>query len=97
MATLTIRNVPPDTHQKLRMRAARNGRSVEEEVRQILAEKTQGVVSPPATEEELMAAVRRAQELFAPMRKRYSVDKFIAEKRTEARAEFAEGRKKFRK
>ena len=36
MATLTIRNVPEETHKALRVRAALNGRSVEEEVRRIL-------------------------------------------------------------
>lgn len=36
MATLTIRNVGQTTHARLRERAARNGRSVEAEVRDIL-------------------------------------------------------------
>lgn len=36
MSTLTIRKVPETTHAKLRERAARNGRSVEAEVRSIL-------------------------------------------------------------
>lgn len=36
MATLTIRNVDPQVHQRLRERAAGNGRSVEAELRQIL-------------------------------------------------------------
>ena len=38
MATLTVRNVPDDGHKGLRLRAAQNGRSVEEEIRRILAE-----------------------------------------------------------
>lgn len=38
MSTLTIRNVPEATHARLRERAARHGRSVEAEVRRILAE-----------------------------------------------------------
>lgn len=37
MATLTIRSVPDDVHRALRVRAARNGRSTEAEVREILA------------------------------------------------------------
>ena len=35
---LTIRQLPDDVHQALKMRAARTGRSVEAEVRQILTE-----------------------------------------------------------
>ncbi len=38
MGTLTIRNVDAETHARLRLRAARNGRSVEAEVRHILDE-----------------------------------------------------------
>ena len=91
MANLTIRNVPDDVHKNLRMRAAQNGRSVEEEVRRILA-LTVGPVKDyknPKTREEIAAAVKSAQEFFAPMAKTYSVDQFIAEKREEAARERA--------
>lgn len=37
MATLNIRNLPDDVHRKLRVRAARKGRSMEAEAREILA------------------------------------------------------------
>ncbi len=40
MATLTIRQVDEPTHAALRIRAARHGRSVEAEVRAILAAAT---------------------------------------------------------
>ena len=40
--TLTIRKVSPQTHARLRMRAAEHGRSVEAEVRAIL----EGVLEP---------------------------------------------------
>ncbi len=36
MATLTIRNIEPELKASLRQRAATNGRSMEEEVRQLL-------------------------------------------------------------
>ena len=36
MATLTVRNLEDDTRDRLRVRAARNGRSMEEEARVIL-------------------------------------------------------------
>jgi plasmid stability protein len=99
MATLTIRNVDEKTHRGLRLRAAEHGRSVEEEVRRILAEE---VATPrefrnPKTPEEIGTAVKELQTLFAPLRGRYSVDQFIAEKRTEAAREFADKPKKFRK
>ncbi|WP_075995312.1 FitA-like ribbon-helix-helix domain-containing protein [Salaquimonas pukyongi] len=41
MATLTIRNLPDEVRQALRERAARNGVSMEQEVRRILAESMQ--------------------------------------------------------
>lgn len=36
MASLTVRNLPEETHRALRVRAARHGRSTEAEVRAIL-------------------------------------------------------------
>ncbi len=91
MATLTIRNLPDGVHKGLRLRAAENGRSVEEEVRQILAEQVQPMreYRNPKTPEEIDEAVKRAQELFAPMAKTYSVDQYLEEKRAEARREQA--------
>jgi len=38
MPTLTVRNLPEETHRALRVRAARHGRSTEAEVRVILEE-----------------------------------------------------------
>ena len=42
MASITIRNLDESTKQALRERAARNGRSMEEEARLLLAELEQG-------------------------------------------------------
>ena len=36
MASLTVRNLPDETHRALRMRVARHGRSTEAEIRAIL-------------------------------------------------------------
>lgn len=36
MSTITIRNLPPETVERLKRRAARNGRSMEQEAREIL-------------------------------------------------------------
>lgn len=114
MATLTIRNVDDRTHKALRLRAAEHGRSVEEEVRRILAEQASGrqghsnsvgddirtiladhsrpaqEYRNPKTPEEIAEAVKRAQDFFTPLRKTYSVDRYLAEKRDEARREFRE-------
>jgi plasmid stability protein len=43
MASLTIRNLEDDTKERLRVRAARNGRSMEEEARVILRTVVAGV------------------------------------------------------
>jgi plasmid stability protein len=47
MATLNIRNVPESVRTSLRLRAARNGRSMEAEVRTILAEAVRGETGQP--------------------------------------------------
>lgn len=36
MASITVRNLPEETHRALRVRAAQNGRSTEAEIRSIL-------------------------------------------------------------
>jgi plasmid stability protein len=36
VASITVRNLPEETHRALRVRAAQNGRSTEAEVREIL-------------------------------------------------------------
>jgi phosphopantothenoylcysteine decarboxylase/phosphopantothenate--cysteine ligase len=54
MATLTIRNLREDVKQQLQIRAARNGRSMEEEIRHILAgvgEISAAPATPPAKRE----------------------------------------------
>lgn len=60
-ATLTIRRLAPEVKDRLRLRAARHGRSVEAEAREILK---QALAARPETGEELYAAIRRR---FAPL------------------------------
>lgn len=48
MAAVTIRNLPDETHRALKARAARNGRSTEAEIREIL-----GAAVRPRTREGL--------------------------------------------
>jgi plasmid stability protein len=38
MVAVTVRNLPAETHRALKVRAARNGRSTEAEIREILRE-----------------------------------------------------------
>lgn len=61
MAVLTVRNVSDEVKQRLRMRAAANRRSMEEEVRHILNEVLGNAEMPAAN---LADAVRRH---FAPL------------------------------
>ena len=49
IATLTIRGLDPETHARLRIEAARHGRSMEAEVRAILTER----LAPSAAERSL--------------------------------------------
>ncbi len=60
MASITIRNLDDDLKARLRVQAARHGRSMENEVRVILRR----AVEPPA--ESAVDWVRRVRERFAP-------------------------------
>lgn len=61
VATLTIRNLPDDVRDRLRLRAAQNGRSMEAEVRQALAE---AVEADHATAQGPAERVRRLQAII---------------------------------
>ena len=61
MSTLTIRNVAPVVKEQLRVRAARNGRSMEAELRQILSDAVTGERSRETT---LAEAIRRRFQPF---------------------------------
>jgi plasmid stability protein len=60
MASITIRRLPENTKRRLRIRAARNGRSMEQEARELL--KT-ALAQPDPKPENLGEAIRK---LFAP-------------------------------
>ena len=60
MATLTIRNLDDETKEKLRVQAARHGRSMEAEVREIIAE---AVDKPVAQSGKDLATI--THEMFA--------------------------------
>ncbi len=99
MATLTIRNLPDEVHAALRVRAAQRGRSMEEEVRLIIASGLDiaGEPSASAREEALARADAAAENLRAALRAANNgelpsgmVDALIAERRAEVAREEAE-------
>jgi plasmid stability protein len=59
MATLTIRRLDEAVKARLRIRAAQNGRSMEEEAREIL---TAGLAQAPAAQSNLFEAIRKVVE-----------------------------------
>jgi len=61
MASITIRRLPESTKRRLRMRAARNGRSMEQEARELLET---GLAQENAAPENLGEAIHR---IFAPL------------------------------
>jgi plasmid stability protein len=67
MASITIRRLPEITKRKLRIRAAQNGRSMEQEAREILRielNKPTDTTNAPKTGKDLVEAIRRR---FAPL------------------------------
>ena len=59
MASILVRNLPESTKRQLKIRAARNGRSMEEEVREILNDATR---QKPKTGAELVKQIRAIWE-----------------------------------
>ena len=57
MPTITVRNVSESTKRRLRVRAAQHGRSMEEEVRQILLDAARSETSPPENLADAIAAI----------------------------------------
>lgn len=67
MPSVTIRNVPDEVHRAIRVRAARHGRSIEAEMRDILetAVKPQGRVKLGSLLSEIGRKVRLTEEEFS--------------------------------
>ena len=83
MASLTIRNLPDDVRERLRLRAARAGRSMEAEIRAILTEASLAENRRDSAE-ALQAWV---DKLYGKKRPKGVVDELIAERRREASSE----------
>lgn len=58
MVTMTIRNLDDEVKSRLRVRAARHGRSMEEEARSILKAAALAQGTPPTTDAALAQAIR---------------------------------------
>lgn len=88
MATLTIRDLPDGIRDKLRVRAAEKGRSMEAEVRSVLSDAV-GVRPGTDGRTDWVTAVREAQKAFAhlPRSTILASDELVAERRLEAARE----------
>ena len=62
VATLHVRNVPPEVYEALRARAARNGRSINAEVIDVLTRTVR-----TRTPEELVESLERGRQRLAPI------------------------------
>lgn len=87
MATLNIRRLPDDVHARLRVRAAKAGRSMEAEARSILSE---AVEEKPPKPVDLAALRAFMLQLYGGKLPTGVVDDLIAERRREARRELEE-------
>lgn len=83
MAVLTIRNLPDEVRERLRLRAARAGRSMEAEVRAILTEASVGDERRASAE----ALQKRVDELYGGAKPEGVVDDLIRERRRESASE----------
>ncbi len=83
MAVLTIRNVPEEVRDRLRLRAARAGRSMEAEIRAIL---TQASLSDESRE-SAEALQNFVDGLYGGEKPSGVVDEMIGERRREALTE----------
>ena len=78
MPTLTVKNVPPDLHRRLKERAERHGRSLNSEILACLSEATQPRVVDPE------ALIAEARQLRARVEGRIS-EGFLRESRGSGR------------
>lgn len=83
MATLNIRNLPEEIHQKLRIRAAKSGRSMEAEARAILTNACSDS-SEPVSATSLQEMV---SELYGQKKPKRVVDDLLLERRKASKLE----------
>ncbi len=83
MAVLNLRNVPETTHQRLRLLAARHGRSMESEARAIL----EASLRPARSENAPALLADWVDTLYRGKPPKSVVDDLIAERRREGSVE----------
>lgn len=83
MATVTIRNLPDEVRERLRLRAAHSGRSMEAEIRAILCD----AAVEPLQRRSADALQRWVDELYDGSKPAGVVDELIAERRRQAQSE----------
>ena len=83
MAVLNIRKIPDVVHRQLRLRAARAGRSMEAEAREIL---TRTCMADENTQ-PVSALQDWVDDLYGPNKPKRVVESLIAERRKESTAE----------
>jgi plasmid stability protein len=83
MAVLTVRNLPDAARDRLRERAARAGRSMEAEVREILVRAS----VEPQHKQSASILRERIKQYYGDHPPQNVVDEFIAERRREAERE----------
>ena len=88
MATLTIRNLDEDTKARLRVRAARHGRSMEEEARTLLAAAVRAPSARPADLAASREALRKQAQELADLANLYRDQKAEVLSATKLKAEF---------
>jgi len=81
MAILNIRNLPKEVHARLRLRAARAGRSMEAEARTLLASACMTELIEPVKIQEWVA------RLYGGKKPRHAVEALIAGRRRDAKKE----------
>lgn len=81
MPVLNLRNLSAAVHQRLRLRAASHGRSMESEAKEILQQACGAAAEPPPAVQEWVAS------LYAGQVPTHVADDLIAERRAEARRE----------
>ncbi len=82
MAVLNIRNLPDDIHARLRIRAAKAGRSMEAEARAILT-----VVCAHEVPQNFLDLQEWVDSLYGAKKPRKAVESLLAERRKESAKE----------
>ena len=88
MATLTVRNIPDETLAAFRVRAAAHGKSMEAEMRDLIAKAAaERQASRPSAEDRVARAQAIVRQAFGGQMPGDLVDDLLSDRRTEAAKE----------